>query len=58
MAESFSCLQNVMTQHVFLRQLAGGDSSKPVVYAAQWLLPHHDGEDRFEIDDGSLITSV
>lgn len=45
-----------MTHHVFTHVLPGGDPSKRIVYAAQWLLPHG-GEDRFEIEDGSLVVS-
>lgn len=47
-----------MTQHIFLKQLAVGDPSKPVVYAAQWLLPHQDSEDRFQISEGEVLTSA
>lgn len=49
--------QKILTQHVFTFVLRGGDPTKPVVYAAQWLLPHHDGEDRFEISEGSIVAS-
>lgn len=49
--------QKVLTQHVFTFVLRGGDPTKPIVYAAQWLSPHHDGEDRFEITEGSIVAS-
>lgn len=45
-----------MTHHIFTFVPHDNDTAKGIVYAAQWLLPQHEGLDRFQISDGSLVT--
>jgi hypothetical protein len=55
--QRFGYLQGVMTHHMFTYVPHDGDPTNGIVYATQWLLPHSDGLERFQLLDGSLLMS-